>query len=174
MPFVKKILVVANQTAASDDLFEALQAHHERQPTRFTLLVPAPATAPGDEATANLDAALARLRDAGLEVEGSVGYGDPLVVFEEAWDPRKYDEVIVSTLPAQMSKWLQVDLPHRIARMTGVQVTHVVSMPHEVRAGEPPPAHEKPGVLSPLSVLMWSRRSPPADAGEAKPGRRAS
>jgi hypothetical protein len=158
MPFVKKILVVANQTAASDDLFAALHAHHERQPTRFTLLVPTPATAPGDDADANLQAACARLRDAGLEVEGTVGYGDPLVVFEEAWDPRKYDEIIVSTLPTQMSKWMQVDLPHRIAHKTGVQVTHVVSLPRTTRAGEALPAHDKPGVLSPLSVLTWGRR----------------
>jgi hypothetical protein len=157
MPFVKKILVVANQTAASDDLLAALCAHHERQPTRFTLLVPTPATAPGDESRANLEAALARLRDAGLEVTGTVGFGDPMEVFDEAWDPRSYDEIIVSTLPGQMSKWLQVDLPHRIAGKTGVQVTHVVSMTRAQRAGEALPEHAKPGVLSPLTVLTWGR-----------------
>jgi hypothetical protein len=54
-----------------------------------------------------------------------------------------------------VSKWLQSDLPHRIARMTGVQVTHVVAVEHRDPVIEAAPAHEKKGVLSPLSVLTW-------------------
>jgi hypothetical protein len=150
-----KILVVANQTAASDDLLDAMRHHAERGTTRFTLLVPAVPTAPPEAAKQTLQNATTRMRDAGLEVEGTIGYGDPFEVFQETWDPRQFDEVIVSTLPGQMSKWLQTDLPHRIARMTGCQVTHVVTMERTEPVVEAPPVHEKHGVLSPLSVLTW-------------------
>jgi hypothetical protein len=150
-----KILIVANQTAASDDLLDALRQHAERGPTHFALLVPASPTAEPDQARETVETALSRMRDAGLDVEGTVGFGDPFEVVAETWDPRKFDEVIVSTLPGQTSKWMQSDLPHRIARMTGVQVTHVVTREQREPLVEPPPAHEKHGVLSPLSVLTW-------------------
>jgi hypothetical protein len=45
---------------------------------------------------------------------------------KEAWDPSRFDEVIVSTLPTGASKWLQIDLPHRVERFTGAPVRHVV------------------------------------------------
>ena len=67
------------------------------------------------------------MRDTGLEVEGQVGHHDPIAAVDDMWDPKRFDEVIVSTLPGAASKWLQVDLPHRVARMTGVQVTHVIA-----------------------------------------------
>jgi nucleotide-binding universal stress UspA family protein len=161
MPFTRKILVVAHQTASSEDLLDALRHQAEQGKCRFTLLVPAPATTPAEQVKATLEDALTRMRDAGLEVDGKIGYGDPYEVVQETWDPRSYDEVIVCTLPGRASKWLQTDLPHRLARLTGCQVTHVVAMERHEPPAEPPPAHEKHGVLSPLSVLTWGggRRS---------------
>jgi len=69
--------------------------------------------------------ALASLRDTGLDVHCRVGDADPITALREAWDPDRFDEVIVSTLPSRMSKWLQIDLPRRAGRITGVPVTHV-------------------------------------------------
>ena len=68
------------------------------------------------------------------------------------------DEAIVCTLPGRSSKWLEHDFPHRVARFTGVPVTHVVA--DDMRpapATSPPPAHEKQS-LGPLSVLSWGGR----------------
>jgi hypothetical protein len=48
---------------------------------------------------------------------------------KETWDPGRFDEILVSTLPTGASRWLQIDLPHQVERMTGVQVTHVVGSP---------------------------------------------
>ena len=117
------VLVVANQTADSDELVSALSARSERGPTQFTLLLPALPGASPDQSEQRVAEALERLRAAGLEVDGEVGDSNPLTAVKEAWDPSKYDEILVS------SKWLQIDLPHRVERITGMQVQHVVGTP---------------------------------------------
>lgn len=130
MAWQTRALVIANRTADSDELLEALERRARSGPIAFTLLVPAAAGGPDgrDEARARLDAAVARMRAAGLEVEGSLARGaDPLGAVHEAWDPAKYDEIVVCTLPTGVSKWLQVDLPHRVAKLTDAPVTHVVA-----------------------------------------------
>jgi len=91
-----------------------------------------PCSGPGlharDLARPSLDSALGAWRDAGLsDVDGTVGDQDPLVAVREEWDPQRYDEVIVSTLPGQASQWLRWDLPQRVARVTDATVTHVMS-----------------------------------------------
>jgi hypothetical protein len=151
------ILVVAHRTADSDELLEALSAHAGQRSTRFTLLAPAQAAGPQarDAAAEVLERALGRMREAGLEVHGRVGHHDPIDAVNDVWDPREFDEVIVSTLPGAASKWLQFDVPHRIARLTGVQVTHVLASDKREVPSTPVEAREKQGLLSPLSVLTW-------------------
>jgi len=165
MPWNASVLVVANVTASSDALLRALRDRHARGPTSFTLLVPAGGRGPAHRAAAarTLDAALARLRDAGLTVEGRVGDPDPVAALDAIWDPRAFDEIVISTLPTGASHWLRADLPHRVERMTGVQVTHVVADERAPVPGVEPAAHEHPGVLSPLRVLGWGATSRPAD-----------
>ena len=119
-----KLLVVANQTVDSDELFETLRDRAERGPVAITLIVPQ------DQQRGmahRLTAALERLHGAGIEAEGMLGDVDPCVAVIEAWDPRRYDEVLVSTLPSGTSRWLQIDLPHRIARAVDAPVHHVIS-----------------------------------------------
>jgi hypothetical protein len=173
MAFTFSILVVANRTAQSDELLEALSAHAERRPTRFTLLVPAQAPGPEsrEAAQATHDAAVGRWREAGLEVgAGRVGRPDAVGAVRDMWDPREYDEVIVSTLPGQASKWLEVDVPHRVARFTGVQVTHVLSSEEKKKGVRgPAPKREKQGVLSPFAVLSWGGRGAGPSEAPAEP-----
>jgi GABA permease len=169
MAFKRKILVVANQTLDSDDLLDALRARSEEAPVAFKLVVPATPTVGGGiaGAQANLDEAVGRMREAGLEVEGTVGDGDPVIAVQEIWDPREFDEVIVSTFSGATSKWIRMDLPQRVARMTGVPVTHVVALPHEELKAEHAPDRERQGVLRPLSVLTWGGRQQRRAAGDA-------
>ena len=54
-----------------------------------------------------------------------LGDADPIVAVQEAWNPGRYDEVIVCTLAEGASHWLQIDLPHRVAKLTDCQVRHV-------------------------------------------------
>jgi hypothetical protein len=172
MAFKHSILVVANRTADSDELAGALLARAEQGPVAYRLVVPPMAAGPDSRAAAEtkLAAALARLRDAGLQCEGNLGPPDPIDAVHAVWDPRSFDEVIVSTLPGQASKWMLMDLPHRIARFTGVRVTHVVGSDEKVKLEAVPlPARDKPGVLAPLSVLSWGGRpaTPPRGGDEA-------
>ena len=137
MPVKFSVLVVANRTADSPELLEALRARAARGPVRFTLLAPA---STGREATARqLASALELMRAAGLEVEGRIGDRDPTSAVQDAWDPGEFDEVIVSTLPAHTSKWLSINLPHRVAKLTDALVTHVVAS--ETAGCEPRVAH---------------------------------
>jgi hypothetical protein len=167
MAWKANLLVVANVTADSDELLEALKARVDGAQASFHLLVPpAGGGRPAREAAqAQLDTALARGRGAGLDITGEVGDSDPIIAVQEAWDPKSYDEVIVSTLPTDASRWLQMDLPHRIERITGCQVTHVVSIPRKplaVRTAEP--ARDRlSGLLRPLGILSWSRSRQPTE-----------
>lgn len=160
MDWKTSVLVVANVTAASDDLLAALRARAEQGPAEFTLLLPATGGHAAD-ARRDLDRALERMRAAGLDVTGLVGDPDPVVAVHEAWDPRRYDEVVVSTLPTGTSRWLQIDLPHRIERLTDVPVQHVVSNPpaEPSAPSAPPPKREHMGLLTPLESLGWGGKA---------------
>jgi hypothetical protein len=150
------LLVVANVTAGSDELIDCLRDRAEEGACRFTLVMPAV----GAEARTRLDAALERMREAGLDnVEGRVGDPDPIVAVMDLWDPMKFDEIIVSTLPTGSSRWMGIDLPHRLEKLTSVTVRHVVSKPPQAEAPTgPPPEHpQKMGVLAALGALV-SRR----------------
>jgi hypothetical protein len=126
-----KLLVVANQTVDSDELYDALHERAERGPLVVTLLVPQ------DQQSGlghRVNAALERLHAAGIEAEAMLGDVDPCCAVIEAWDPRRWDEVIVSTLPTGTSRWLRIDLPHRIARAVDAPVHHVECRPARVGA----------------------------------------
>ena len=158
MTWKRSVLVVANVTAASDELVSALRTQAERGPCSFVLIVPATPFGGGRQAAHDsLGSALGQLRSAGLEADGSVGDGDPLVAVSEAWDPKRYDEIIVSTLPMRFSKWLHAGLPERISKLTGAPVTHIVSVPPKPPVETVAPrAHNSPGdVMGPLQVLGW-------------------
>src|SRR4051812_19248221 len=150
------LLVVANVTAASDELIDCLRDRADKGTCRFTLVMPAS----GAEARTRLATALERMRDAGLEnLDGKVGDPDPVVAVMETWDPMKFDEIIVSTLPTGSSRWLGLDLPRRLGKLTSVPVEHVVSQPPrpEVPTGPPPKQPQKMGVLAALGALMTKR-----------------
>lgn len=126
------LLVVANRTADSDELFNDLKARAARGPIAVTLLVPQDTQ--GGQGR-RLRAALDRLHEAGIEAEGMLGDTDPAFAVRDAWDPREYDEIVVATLPVGVSRWLGIDLPHRIARITDAVVHHVEA--HERTVHEP-------------------------------------
>src|SRR3954447_5247802 len=132
-----RVLVVANRTAESPELLAALNARAVRGPCEFTLLVPAtphglawaadPGASGNDEAEQHRAAFVDELRAEGLDVAGAkVGDGDPLAAIADECNFNEYDELIVSTLPLKLSKWLRVDLPRKAEAATGLPVKHVI------------------------------------------------
>jgi hypothetical protein len=134
---VAQVLVVANQTAESDDLLAALRERAGEGDYEFTVLIPATphgvawaanmASDKGrEEAEEHRDALVERLRATGLPVkEAIVGDPDPLAAITDACNRAGYDELIVSTLPHHLSKWLHLDLQRKAAHATGLPVTSV-------------------------------------------------
>jgi hypothetical protein len=124
------VLVVAYRTATTKPLLDAVRKRAAKSPSTFTLLVPTdrvadPQTERPEQA---LELALPLLKEAaGGHVEGILGDADPLVAVRDAARERAYDEVIISTLPRGVSRWLRRDLPGRVREELGLPVTHLVA-----------------------------------------------
>jgi len=133
-----RILVVANKTAESPELLEAMKAKgmdHE-----YVLVVPASGgvlekaadpDAAREHTVPHLDAALENMRAEGLKVDGTIGDSDPVAAVQDAANFAEFDEVIISTLPLRVSKWMKLDLPSKAQRATGLPVTHVETKQHD-------------------------------------------
>jgi hypothetical protein len=141
---VRRYLVVANQTLGGDHLAEKVRDCLAAGPARFHILVPA--TQPQDHAVWTegearavaqqaLDRALQRFRELGADADGEVADENPLEAIGDAVRDLEFDEIILSTLPPGMSRWLRQDLPHRVERSFEIPVTHVVGQPEGNRPG---------------------------------------
>lgn len=64
-----------------------------------------------------------RILEAGGEADGEIGDADPYVAARAALRDQDFDEVIISTMPAGVSRWLRLDLPHRVGRLFDGPVT---------------------------------------------------
>lgn len=144
---MSRVLVVANQTLGGADLLEFLRRRMEKGPCEFYLLVPATpraqrnpdAPVPGlnapldtedddfAQARKRLDQGLDSLKRLGAPVQGTVGNPDPVKAIQEALDRQSYDEIVLSTLPSGMSRWLGQDLPRKVERRFHLPVSVVTA-----------------------------------------------
>lgn len=151
------VLVVATVTATSDDLLAALgeRARRGSVPVDFKLVMPASGPNHATEEP-RLAEVLERWRAEGLTAAGEVGDSDPVQAVADVWKPGSFDEVFVSTLPGQTSRWLRSDVPYRIGHLTDLPVTHIVamSMARPTLRGEPMPPRKREG-LGLLNVMAY-------------------
>ena len=151
-----RYLVVANQTLGGQQLMDAIRDRMAHGPAEFWVLAPATPTVhlvtdlgalsgafPVDAglqptaaavreqgiaaAKSSLDTELERLREIGAVADGAVGDANPLVAIEKAVAEQKFDEIILSTLPPGASRWLALDLPHRVRRKVDVPLTVITA-----------------------------------------------
>jgi hypothetical protein len=138
-----RVLVVAHRTAATQPLLDAVRDRARRGTCTFTLLVPNtshglhkivdPEDQAAGEAQTVIDQAVPQLTQAsGAPVEGIVGDPDPAAAIQDAINLHGFDEVIISTLPARLSRWLKLDLASKVSGM-GLPVTTVT--PGDAPAG---------------------------------------
>lgn len=143
---MRRYLIVANQTLGGEQLMAKLTECMNAGPCRFYLVVPVTQTEGSDRwvsggldggvvpgayriaralAAGRLKQELARLQDAGAEADGEVVDPNPIDAIRKLASREEVDEVIVSTLPRRLSRWMAMDLPHRIRRATNLPVTHI-------------------------------------------------
>lgn len=147
-----RYLILANQTLGGAELLSAIRERIARGDARFHVVVPmtephleapwVPAdplfgipapTADTTEAVEEarrrsehrLERVLELVRAEGGEAGGEVGTSDPVEATRSALERVTPDEVIVSTLPAGISRWLGMDLPSRVERLVEVPVTTI-------------------------------------------------
>ena len=150
---MSRILVVANKTLGSSDLLQSIQDRMTKGPCEFTLLVPAipharrestmetltrrisnmPVTdeargadeADYEHARGRVAFGIEQLQKLGADVDGEVGNANSFKAVEDALSQRKYDEIILSTLPKRAGGWLSQDLPNKVKRKFKGPVTVV-------------------------------------------------
>ena len=124
----RRILIVANRTAATPALIDEVRKRASEARSDFTLLVPrAFWDAETEESAITLELAIPLLEEAAAsQVHGLIGDTDPFVAVTHALENGDYDEIIVSTLPARVSHWLHLDLPARVQRL-GLPVTVITA-----------------------------------------------
>jgi flavin-binding protein dodecin len=150
---VRRCLVIANQTVSSPALAALLDERIAAGPCEVHLLVPlrVPALAgstlmvrPWTDRTvrdgqaadaarekarrlaeARLSPLLDHLGERGVPATWETSFDDPTSAAAAVVDRAAFDEVVVSTLPAALSRWLRVDLPRRLQRRCGLPVTVV-------------------------------------------------
>ena len=138
-----RYLVVAHETVTSPELLKLVRAIREQEEgAEFVLLVPATPVRHllfrrGDEHDAELTArkrverARAVFAKKGVPLtDARVGAADPADAIERevAANPG-YAGFVISTLPAEKSRWLRMDLPRRVRVKYGLPVHHVVAAP---------------------------------------------
>ena len=148
---MRQILVVANQTLGGERLKEVVRERIGQGPCTFTLVVPVIQDA-GDvignfgaaevphnwgtsttyesariQAVRRLGAGIQALSELGASVDGDVGEQDPVKAVGHCLAAGTYEEIIVSTLPKTVSRWLLQDIPHRIQRKYKIPVTTVTA-----------------------------------------------
>jgi hypothetical protein len=133
-PIMRAFLIVANQTLTSQSLTQAITAPLADGPVRTHVVVPLSPVGgrlTWDEqasrvvAQSRLEEMLERLREMGAEADGEIGDRDPVMAVRDALRGPEVDEVIVSTLPRGLSRWLGEDVPSRLRDSVNVPVTVV-------------------------------------------------
>jgi hypothetical protein len=149
---VSRYLIVANQTLAGQELMDEVQRRATDSSSSFYILVPN--TPPGDlpiapsygatgesvasateseehratlRATARLRTAIEQIGSQGVAADGELTDPDPIKGIERLLEREQFDEIIISTLPAGISRWLGMDLPSRVGRKFGLPVTTVTA-----------------------------------------------
>lgn len=148
-----RYLIVANQTLGGAELEKRIQERIEGGHGRFYVVVPMVEPhhevvnwAPQDpmfgaplhtevsedaleearkRSEGRLGAMIEKITSLGGEADGEVGSTDPGLAVEAILERESFDEVIVSTLPAGISRWVRMDLSSRVERMADCPVTTV-------------------------------------------------
>jgi GABA permease len=138
----RRVLVLANETVAADELLEELRRIDEARHAQYYVCVPANPVDTGqakhkgavflwqatmEAAQRRLDYTLNTLRKDGLQADGALGDYRPLRALADAVASFRPDQLVISTLPLEQSTWLRYDVVDRARSSYDIPVTHVIS-----------------------------------------------
>lgn len=156
---VSRSLIVANETLAGDRIPALVAERMNAGPSEFHILVPATRSRETRRLTAvagdplsgyavvdavGLDEAIARdrdeaeerlatftakLSDLGATFTSEVGGPDPFLAIAQVMERASFDDIIISTLPSSVSRWLRIDLPSRVKRAFPIPVVTITVEP---------------------------------------------
>jgi len=134
---VGKYLVVAHQTLGGEQLMDEVRRRVVSGPSSFFVLVPTIPNPVGSTeeaerratltAQSRLHQALDQFRAEKTDARGDIGDPDPLTAIDVVLAEEAFDEIIISTLPSGLSRWLGMDLPHRVERKFKLPVTTITA-----------------------------------------------
>jgi GABA permease len=139
-----RVLVMANQNVTSDELLDELRGIGADTAATYFVVVPASPIDTGAAAThgpldvteateqaaqARLDQTLAILRSENLEADGTLGDYRPMRALADAVQSFEPDQIVIATLPPELSVWHRFDVIDRARAEYEVPVTHVVASP---------------------------------------------
>jgi hypothetical protein len=132
-------LLVGTQTINSPDLVAHLQARSAEKPRRYTVICPRSGALSREEVCARLASTLAELYRSDIDATGQPMSPEPFPAIENAIAHYRIDEILISTLAGQQSKWLEEGLVERVNELTDLPVEHFEAGAgaREVGAGEP-------------------------------------
>jgi hypothetical protein len=130
---VTHTLVVATQTVSSPDLVGRLKERNRERPHRYTFICPRSGELSREEVCRRLASTLAEMYREDIDATGQPMSPDPFEAVRNAIQHYRLDEILISTLAGEQSKWLEEDLVGRVREITDKPVEHV-------EAGRPPEA----------------------------------
>jgi len=131
---VTHALVVATQTVASPDLIAHLKRRAAERPHRYTFISPPSGQLTREEVCDRLARTLAELYRSDIDATGQPMSPAPLAAIQNAIEHYRVDEILISTLAGEQSRWLQEGLIDQVRAMTDKPVEHIEAGRAEVPA----------------------------------------
>lgn len=138
----QRVLIIANKTLGGAEMLDRVRRlNTPAGAASFYLLVPATPVGEspwegGDfrrqagvqEAGRKLEKGLELISEVGAEVDGEVGETDPIDAVRALFDRGlSFDRILLSTFTVGLSRWLRLDVPHRLGRLTDLPTEHIES-----------------------------------------------
>jgi hypothetical protein len=120
-------LVVATQTVNSKDLVDRLERRAKDKPHRYTFICPRSGAISREEVCSRLAATLAEMYRNEIDATGQPMSPDPFLAIQNAIEHYRIDDILISTLKGEQSKWLQEGLIEKVQALTDKPVEHIES-----------------------------------------------
>ena len=130
-------LVVGTKTVHSPDLVDRLKERARERPHRYTFVCPRSGDVPREQVCADLAATLAEMYREEIDATGQPMSPDPLTAIENAIEHYRVDDILISTLRGEQSKWLAEGLIEKVEALTDMPIEHVEAGKGVAKPSEP-------------------------------------